>query len=416
MVWGLFRWLRSVVGAVLVLVAGAALTEVALRLRSVKSTGSAIASSAGCPLTIPSWQLGWELRPSAQALFSVETGDSIPFRTNSLGYRGPEVVIPKPPGTYRIVCLGDETLIAPEISEEATFCQQLRAGLQAQTQYPLEIVNAGSPHGCPLTEWLQFRTRVLALQPDLVLVHVTWSDLADDRALRRFTACDRHGVPLSCSHPQLSAKPCVNLEAWREQFCVVDWGCQTLWRKVEDVAPSPSTASIWSNVESTAGSTEYQQMLEPLKHLAALCEASYCRCVVWTTPAPWQLSGSATTEGDARRDAGVPANGLVTSRTPFEVLSQTLAEWKVPCLDASRAFPTGSAADDWFLPDQPRWTTAGNQRVAQFVAAQLMQGVPGPWSSPYFRSPTVPASYTQSSKDPGMAIPGLPLRPAGRTP
>jgi hypothetical protein len=397
MVLGLFRWLRSLVGAVLVLAGGLALTEVALRVQSLPATtkSSAKASSNDFPLAVPSWQLGWELRPSSQATVAAGRRDTVIFRTNSLGLRGEEVAIPKPAGLYRIVCLGDETLLAPEIADDANFCHLLQVNLQARTQQPIEVINAALPHGCPLTEWLLFRSRLLALQPDLVLVHVTWSDLADDRNLRRYTTCDPHGVPVSCSHPRLAAKPCVNLGAWRQQFRVIDWGCEQLWCKVEDAAPGRTAPSIWSNVEATAKLTEFQQMVEPLKHLSQLCEGHHSRCVVWTTPAPWQISGTATAKGSARREAGVPRDGLITSRVPIEALSRTLAEWRVPCLDASGAFSSGSAADAMFLPDAPRWSVEGHARVAQFVADQLAQHLPGPWSNSYSRPQAVPASYTQ---------------------
>jgi hypothetical protein len=267
--------------------------------------------------------------------------------------------------------------------------------LQSRTQIPIEVINAAIPHGCPLTEWLTYRHRTLGLQADLVLVHANFADLADDRDLRRFTTCDRHGVPVCCSHPLLSKKACVNIGDWRNQFCVLDWGYQQVWKQVEETAPVRQGPSIWSNVESLSDSGEYGQMLEPLKHLARLCDASYGRCVAWTTPSPWQLSATATAQGTARHEAGVPKKGLISSRAPFESMSRILRDWKIACLDAGGAFPSGSEADSLFLADQPRWTEAGHDRVARFVAEQVVQHLPGPWSSPYFRSNAVPVNYTE---------------------
>jgi hypothetical protein len=395
MVMGLFRWFRSLIGAVLVLVAGLAISEFALRLQAIPAANTA-ADQPDCPLAVPSWQTAWELRPSSTERLPSARGEPINFQTNSLGFRGDEVVIPKPQGTFRIVCLGDETLLAPEIAGPETFCELLRAHLQTRSAAPLEVVNAALPHACPLTIWLHFRQRVLALQPDLVLVHVTWADLADDRALRRWTACDRRGVPLSCSHPQLTARAQTKLCEWRQEFRIVNWSCQQVWCRVEQAAPGRATSSIWSNVETLAQSTEFTQMLQPLEPLAQLCESGSGRCVVWTTPEPWQISGTATAEGSARSDAGVPANGLISSRTPFEMLSRTLAGWRIPCLDASGAFPVGSGADRCFLPDKPRWTAEGHRHVARFVAVQIAEHLPGPWSAPYSQPQTVPASYTQA--------------------
>uniref|UniRef100_A0A7C4LLL7 SGNH/GDSL hydrolase family protein n=1 Tax=Schlesneria paludicola TaxID=360056 RepID=A0A7C4LLL7_9PLAN len=400
MVAGLLRWLRTICTAVFVLVSGLALTEVALRIQRVRTPDDASLSAThrrgDCPLAVPSWHTGWELQPLATARVRGAQGVTIKFRTNSLGFRGEEVAVPKPPGLFRIVCLGDESILAPEVPDDATFCGQLQTLLQARTEYRVEVINAGLPRGCPLTAWLAARTRIVGLQPDLVLLHVTWSDLADDRELRRFAISDRHGVPLGCPHPQLATPACVDLGPWRRQFCVLEWGCRQLSQRVEQTKVPAS--SIWSNVERLAESAEFVDMIEPVKHLAKLCETTYCRCIVWTTPYPWQLSGSATAEGSARREAGVAANGLVTSRTPFETLMRTCAEWKVPCLDASSAFPQGSAADALFLPDRPRWSPTGHRLVAEFVGEQLIRHVPGPWSSPYFQRTTVPANYQSVSE------------------
>lgn len=392
---GLLRWLWSLVSTVFVLASLLALAEVSLRLYQLRGelnfTTPADCQPAGCPLAIASWYTGWELRPMASVQVKDPGGETFLFRTNSLGYRGDEIALPKPPGLFRIVCLGDETLLAPEIPEESTFCQQLRTLLQARTQYQIEVINAALPHGCPLTAWIAARHRLIGLQPDLVLLHVTWSDLADARELRRFTTSDRRGIPLCCTHPQFATPACVDLGPWRRQLCLLDWGCRQLSRRMEHAEqPAPS---IWLNMERLADSTEFTEMVEPVKFLAELCVASHCRCVVWTTPYPWQLSSSATTKGSARKQAGLSAQSLVSSRTPFEKLMQICASWQIPCLDASLAFPRGSAADPLFLADQPRWSAQGHRVVAEFVSEQLIAQIPGPWSSPYFRSDAVPASY-----------------------
>jgi len=59
-------------------------------------------------LTVPSWLTNLELKPHATAEVSCrDSKRPVEIRTNSLGFRGPEITIPKPRGTYRIVILGD---------------------------------------------------------------------------------------------------------------------------------------------------------------------------------------------------------------------------------------------------------------------------------------------------------------------
>ena len=54
------------------------------------------------------------------------TDPDFPFDTNSQGLRGAEIVVPKPEGTYRIICLGDERTAGIDVAEADTFCQQMQ--------------------------------------------------------------------------------------------------------------------------------------------------------------------------------------------------------------------------------------------------------------------------------------------------
>ncbi|HEB53493.1 MAG TPA: hypothetical protein ENI87_09590, partial [bacterium] len=47
------------------------------------------------------------------------------LRTNSLGLRGPDVAVPKPPGTFRIVMLGDSVTFGWGVDDEVTFARRL---------------------------------------------------------------------------------------------------------------------------------------------------------------------------------------------------------------------------------------------------------------------------------------------------
>ena len=63
----------------------------------------------------PSWTVHHLLKPDVRITTTdPDTGTQVSWRTNSLGLRGPEYEIPKPVGVYRIVCLGDDSTLAPE--------------------------------------------------------------------------------------------------------------------------------------------------------------------------------------------------------------------------------------------------------------------------------------------------------------
>jgi len=109
------------------------------------------------------------------------------FRINSLGFRGEEIEADKPPGTIRIVCLGDsgtfglwhaESAEGPDRIEtrfDTHYPGELARALAADG-HPVEVVNAGvvaytSSHGLRL-----FISRVLDLAPDIVTVRFLWND------------------------------------------------------------------------------------------------------------------------------------------------------------------------------------------------------------------------------------------------
>lgn len=99
---------------------------------------------------------------------------------NSLGFRGPEIAIPKPPGTFRIVCLGGSTTYSTAVERiEDTFVAQLEAFLRAETGHQgIEVVNAGAPGGTSADALQTVAFRLGPVEPDLLLLHTGINDSA----------------------------------------------------------------------------------------------------------------------------------------------------------------------------------------------------------------------------------------------
>jgi len=99
---------------------------------------------------------------------------------NSLGYRGPEITIPKPDGVFRIVAMGGSTTYGDQIMDSRdTYPAQLETILKNEDGYTqVEVVNAGVPS---YTSWeilVNFEFRILDLQPDMVIFYEAINDLA----------------------------------------------------------------------------------------------------------------------------------------------------------------------------------------------------------------------------------------------
>jgi lysophospholipase L1-like esterase len=108
--------------------------------------------------------------------FRNRRGVSLPdagVEINSLGVRGPEIRDPKPPGLWRVLCLGDSCTFGAARS----YPQILQSILDKQAPGAFEIVNAGvigytSLHGL---EW--FERDLARLQPDVVTLYFGWNDM-----------------------------------------------------------------------------------------------------------------------------------------------------------------------------------------------------------------------------------------------
>ncbi|NQT94471.1 MAG: hypothetical protein HQ559_17070, partial [Lentisphaerae bacterium] len=96
-----------------------------------------------------------------------------PTRHNSLGFRGPEIAVPKPAGVYRIVVLGGSTVYTAFVADDArTFPAQLQEQLRGKHGFhAVEVINAGVPGYNSWESLINLVFRVLDLDPDLLLVY-----------------------------------------------------------------------------------------------------------------------------------------------------------------------------------------------------------------------------------------------------
>jgi hypothetical protein len=364
-------------------------------------------------LSVPSWLIDRELKPHAAA--EVKCRDqrrTIEIRTNSKGLRSFEAMVPKPPDVYRIVVLGDETILSPEVSDNDHFVQLLSQRLQSQSGMRIEVINAAFPGACPLTEYVLFKEKLLALNPDLVLMHFDWSDVADDRQLRRQTRSDADGLPLSCPHISLitRAKKPNPLDTIRQQFRLVDVGLNLAgqqWKQriAEGSATSRdlgANAYAWLRNEHPESDVHVMHSFRPITELALLARASRFQLVVMTSPKPWQVSARCTSGAGIRMKCGVPKDACYSNRAAFDALANHSGSVNLPYFDMSNALMDGVAESN-FLKYAPRWSPEGHRRVAEFLARNLTEQIPGPWNSRYFQQPPPEESVSrQPQPDSGI--------------
>ncbi|MCK5942324.1 MAG: SGNH/GDSL hydrolase family protein [Planctomycetes bacterium] len=105
---------------------------------------------------------------------------SFHLQTNSLGLRGPEVAMPKPADTFRVVMLGDSVTFGWGVDDEVTFARRLETTWNAgEPRTRLEVVNTGLPKYDTNQEAAMLRRIALPLDPDLVVLTYVTNDVSE---------------------------------------------------------------------------------------------------------------------------------------------------------------------------------------------------------------------------------------------
>ena len=128
----------------------------------------------------PDAELGWTPVPGASGRWARE-GDALVTITEH-GFRGVDVE-PGPPreGTLRIALVGDSYIEARQVAREASIGGRLADDVSACTSDRVEVLAFGVSGYGTAQEYLLYRERIAAYQPDLVvLAFLTGNDVSDN--------------------------------------------------------------------------------------------------------------------------------------------------------------------------------------------------------------------------------------------
>lgn len=404
------RWLKQMLTALIVLVVLVCFFEIGLRVYDSHTGQVTRCELFDQGLTTKSRFCHHELKPLLRLNISAH-GDEPDFelRTNSLGLRGAEITIPKPEGTYRIICLGDERTAGLDVPENETFCRQIQELLQSRSNLTIEVINAGTPDYCPLLSTLQFKQKLIAAQPDLVVMNWDMSDVWDDYRCRRYTMMGENNEPLGCSNPLLDPPRQRDRQQVADlflipQFCV-QHGCQLWARRVLPAPPkeidSPTGKYAWLQDQPPDWSTYISQTLDAILPARDQCEGVGGTFLVAVHPAPWQVATTASNGESVRAAVGVGQGVVYRSRTPFKTVSSFCDEQQMWCCDLSSIIQADPLAVDLYQADSSNYSAAGHQLAARIMATFIVKQLEGPWITPATRSrgTRVPAELTSHLRE-----------------
>lgn len=363
-------------------------------------------------LVCKSWFCHHTLKPSQS--FAVRHPDSdrrVKVTLNSYGLRGPEPSVPKPPGVYRILCLGDDVTFAPQVDESETFCAKLAEQLQQVSPIKIEVLNAGVPDYCPLLSYLQLKHQLLALQPDLVILNFDMSDIADDYHFRRFTAMDANGEPLSCQHPDLDLPKSMHSAKVEDAFLLPEflkcrarclWSEQAFREKGLDIS-CPTGKYCWLADDPPDWSVHIEQAFTGVTAIQKLVNTIHGELIVALHPAPWQVSEIATDGPGVREKVGVEQGQRFGSTQPFQTISASCRAAGIPCSDSSPSFMNAENPEELFLKNAAAFSPEGHALQATELARYVVEQQIGLWGRGAIRPSTIPED---SPPERHAAVPG----------
>ncbi len=397
-----FGFIKNFFRAVVWLIALVCCFEVGLRIALLRSDSPAV-ESMEIPLR-PSALVYRELEPLGSLdIRHPDREETISVHLNSLGTRGPEPDVLRPPHVLRVVCLGDETTFGPGLRDEELFTTHLQTHLDRWLNRPVEVINAGLPGACPLLSLLQYRHRLMALQPDVIVITFDMSDVADDHACRPFARLDARGIPLACRHPAVDADS--PSKAIEENFVTLHRLKQELkgWKSAEKIGGiddihHAASRYAWIRENPPDWSTYVAHALEPVLQMRQMTADEAPLLLLAVCPAPWQVSGDATPNAEVRKNLGISVGMRFASRQPFDQLARFAEQNHLNYLDLSLAFAPVGNPEGLYFENAPWLSDRGHELVAGVLANWLIPRLryDAPASEPA-QIPITPASLIRKT-------------------
>lgn len=120
------------------------------------------------------------------------------YSINSIGLRDREISRNKPQGMRRVLMLGDSFTEGNGVEAKDAFPARVQALVDAaglSTRW--EVLNAGEGGYSPLLEYLLLEKKLMALEPDLVILNLDLSDAYDDIQFTKLATFDASGKPVA---------------------------------------------------------------------------------------------------------------------------------------------------------------------------------------------------------------------------
>lgn len=290
--------------------------------------------------------------PKARARFG-------PIKINSLGFRGPEIVEPKPVGTIRIAFLGASTTFCAEASSnDAVWPHLVVESLRKRfTDTRFDYVNGGVPGYTVASSTRNLELRVSPLRPDLIVIYHATNDLSGE--LRGIAA--RQSGAASIAPPESS---------WLSRRSLL-WNLMTKnLRLMLARSAAESESRVSATVDPEALGTEFRKDLTTLVRAG---KAIGARVALVTFSTQLRAGQDAAARRTAMQSAvlympGFDFDQLLAAYRRYNAIIREVASGEdVLLIDGEDAIP----GDPKHFADSVHFTDAGNTAQAARVTEAL---------------------------------------------
>jgi len=324
----------------------------------------------------------------------------VPLQTNSMGLRDREVSLAKPPGTFRILMLGDSFTEGAGLPLGEIVAKRVEATLNhGRCAGRYEVINGGVSSYSPLLEYLFLKHVGLALTPDLAVLNFDMTDVHDDLVRTPIARLGPDGLPLAVPTdrrketaillPPISKPPLLRfldpVEALLDQSklyqtlrtsALGQWALGTVTLTPERLEALGLVGNVQYDIEAitrdgeSPGTRKAWDLTERyISGIQSLARAHGMAFVLVVYPHAQQVAAGESPGGRRRFGLGP---GLYATERPFEILEALGRREGFPVINLLRLFREREPREGpLFRDDDIHHTVAGARVFAEGISSGL---------------------------------------------
>jgi hypothetical protein len=301
-------------------------------------------------------------------------------RVNNLGLRGPDTTVEKPPGTYRILMLGDSFTMGKGVEDDQTFTALLSVSLGkriADCGGPaIEVLNGGVDSYSPILSYIQLKRDIAPLRPDLVLLNLDVSDLVQETAYRAQAVFGEDGDIVAV--PQLKSRDGIyeKLRDWTSRnlfftrFILFHANKRLQHREltVRDVVSEANFEIAAHTLDGDRDRTEqWAAIFDSLRRIQSFADAQGIKFVLSIYPWGHQVNDREWVPGRY----SYMAEDAKPSERSRDTVHRLAAAGGIELIDLFDIFRNQSGGEPLYFRYDAHWTTEGHRLMARGMEAAL---------------------------------------------